>query len=346
MASARRRGKTWMGLYRDDEGSQRSAGSYPTEKAALKAARLAEARGFVAKTEAVMPTKIRGKVTVAAYASDWLPNHPLSRNARYVYGQMIGKHIIPALGGRVMADVTAADIRAMFRVYETDNTSKALGAKIKTVLSAMFQTAAEDGVIPVNPVRGVRFNAVPPKRRRALTGPEWFQVQQCLVGEDRLFAEVQMATGARVEEIRGMETGDVDSGVWHVQRVRNQVNGKFITRDTTKTGRDRFIPMDPEIVAKIMKRGRGRVFSDVTRETYRKRWRTACKAAGLDWYPAPRDLRRTFATLARAGGADLEAVRVALGHTRIATTDAYLAERAETRGEALLAVQKALKGAA
>jgi hypothetical protein len=37
---------------------------------------------------------------------------------------------------------------------------------------------------------------------------------------------------------------------------------------------------------------------------------------------------------------------VALGHTKIATTDIYLGERPEARGEALLAVQKALKGAA
>ena len=346
MASARKRGETWTGLYRDGEGRQRSAGSFTTKKEALKAATLVEAGGFVTKAEAAMPSKIRGKVTVASYASEWLPNHPLSPNARYVYGQMIGKHIIPALGGRVMVDVTTADIRAMFRAYEADNTSKALGAKIKTVLSAMFQTAAEDGLIKANVVRGVRFQAVPPKRRRALTADEWFSVRKCLVGDDWLFAEVQMATGARVEEIRGMETGDIVDGVWHVCRVRNQVNGKFITRDTTKTGRDRFIPMDAEIVAKIMARGPGRVFSDVTRETYRKHWRRACKAAGLEWYPAPRDLRRTFATLARSGGADLEAVRVALGHTRISTTDQYLGERPETRGEALLAVQKALRGAA
>ena len=295
-----------------------------------------------------MPSKIRGKVTVASYASEWLPNHPLSPNARYVYEQMIGKHIIPALGGRVLADVTAADIRAMFRAYEADNTSKALGAKIKTVLSAMFQTAAEDGLIQANVVRGVRFQAAPPKRRRALTADEWFRVRKCLVGDDWLFAEVQMATGARVEEIRGMETGDIADGVWHVCRVRNQVNGKFITRDKTKTGKDRFIPIGrragrEQIMARWPGPGVHRLHG---RHIPPVHWYPACKAAGLDWHPAPRDLRRTFATLARAGGADLEAVRVALGHTRISTTDQYLGERPETRGEALLAVQKALRGAA
>jgi hypothetical protein len=60
-ASARRRGKTWMGLYRDAEGRQRSAGSFATKKEALKAATVAEAGGFVTKVEAVMPSKIRGR---------------------------------------------------------------------------------------------------------------------------------------------------------------------------------------------------------------------------------------------------------------------------------------------
>lgn len=282
MASARRRGKKFMGLYRDAEGRQRSAGSFATKKEALKAATQAENGVEPVRTEVAYPVKVRGKVTVASYASEWLPNHPLSPNARYVYEQIIRKHIVPALGSRVLADVTAADIRAMFRAYEADNTSRALGAKIKTVLSAMFQTAAEDGLIQANVVRGVRFQAAPPKRRRALTADEWFRVRKCLVGDDWLFAEVQMATGARVEGIRGMETGDIADGMWHVCRVRNQVHGKFITRDTTKTGRDRLIPMDAEIVANIMERGPGRVFSDVARETYRKHWRRACKAAGLD----------------------------------------------------------------
>ena len=73
MASARKRGKTWMGLYRDADGRQRSSGSHPTERAALKAARLAEAGVMPVKTVEVYQTKVRGKVTVASYAAEWLP---------------------------------------------------------------------------------------------------------------------------------------------------------------------------------------------------------------------------------------------------------------------------------
>ena len=347
MASARERNGRFTALYRDTDGKQKSASTFATRKEALKAARLAEAGMYTVKTEAAYPIRVRGKVTVASYVSEWLPAHRLSPHAREKYGQIISRHVIPALGARVLADVTAADIRAYFRVLEGQNASGALLAKVKTVMSAMFQTACEDRLCPVNPVRGVRYTAPPPKRRRALTAQEWVLLREHLTGEHRLFCEVQMATGARIEEILGMETTDISDGEWHVQRVRNDVKGEFVSRDMTKNGRTRAVPMDdPDLVKRIMERGPGRVFADVLHDTRRKAWRRACKAAGLDWYPAPRDLRRTFATLARAGGADLEAVRVQLGHRRIATTDLYLGERPEARGEALQAVRKALQGAA
>ena len=141
-----------------------------------------------------------------------------------------------------------------------------------------------------------------------------------------------------------MEGRDIEGDVWHVQRVRNEVNGEFSTRDQTKTGKDRYVPLDPETLKAM---GPGRIFTDVKADSYRQlHWYPACKAAGLDWRPAPRDLRRTYATLIRAGGADLETTRVALGHTRLATTDIYLAERPEVQGEALRALQRAMRGAA
>lgn len=347
MASARKRGSKWTGLYRDGAGHQRSAGSYPTEKAALKAARVAEALGYSdEKADVAYPLKIRGKLTVAAYAMEWLPNHPLSPHARACYDGILKRNIIPALGGRVLADVTSADIRAWFRSLEATSSSQSLLSKCKTTASSMFQTAWEDGIITSNPVRGVKFKAAPPKRRRALTAGEWLRVQEHLTGEYRLLFDIIMATGARIEEVRGLEAEDIKDGEWHVCRVRNEVRRKFVTVDWTKTHKDRFIPVDPELADRIKAAGPGRVIGDFVRDSYRRAWRIACQKAGLDWMPAPRDARRSFATIARSGGADLEDVRVALGHARISTTDLYLGERPETTTHAQEAVRKALKDAA
>ena len=288
MASTRERNGRFIGLYRDGDGKQKSAGTYATKKEALRAARGAEAGVAPVKTEVAYPKKVRGKTTVASYAYEWLALHALSAHARYVYEQMLRKHIIPALGGLVLTDVTAADIRGYFRSLETAGTSQALGKKIKTVLSAMFQAAAEDRLCPVNPVRGVKFQAAPPKRRRALTADQWRAVRKYLTGEYRLLADIQMATGARIEEIMAMETTDITDGVWHVQRVRNQVDGQFSTRDMTKTKKDRWTLIGPELAEQIKAAGPGRVFSDFRLDTYRQCvWYPACKAAGLDLASRP-----------------------------------------------------------
>jgi hypothetical protein len=50
-----------MGLYRDADGRQKSAGSYDTKRQALKAARLAEAGRMPVKTEYPMPGKVRAR---------------------------------------------------------------------------------------------------------------------------------------------------------------------------------------------------------------------------------------------------------------------------------------------
>jgi site-specific recombinase XerD len=50
-------------------------------------------------------------------------------------------------------------------------------------------------------------------------------------------------------------------------------------------------------------------------------------AEPLGWDIAPHDLRRTFAKLARAGGADLEQISLSLGHESIEVTQRYLGTR-------------------
>jgi hypothetical protein len=65
MASARQRGTSWTGYWRDG-GKQKTQGGFATEKSALDHAVLAEA---LAKPRAIEhPTQKCGKETVAGYA--------------------------------------------------------------------------------------------------------------------------------------------------------------------------------------------------------------------------------------------------------------------------------------
>lgn len=345
MAFTRERNGRHIALYRDSDGKQKSAGTYDTRRQALKAAKDAEAGMPPVKDEAVYLGTVRGKVTVAGYADQWLPGHSITPAAREVYDRTLRIHILPALGMRAIADIKASDIKSFFRSLEDRGTSHAMLAKSKTVLSALMQSAAEDGLCPVNPVRGVRFKADPPARRRAMTGDEVKRVRKYMAGEDRLLFDLVMATGCRIEEARGLLAEDVTHGVWTIQRVRSQVGPEFVDRKSTKTGKPRSVRLPDELAARIEAAGPGRIFTDVTRQVFRIRWAMACRAAGLGWTPAPRDLRRTFATLMRAGGSSLEATRMQLGHSNVVTTDRYLAEPAEPSDDAYRAVQRAIEAA-
>ena len=51
-------------------------------------------------------------------------------------------------------------------------------------------------------------------------------------------------------------------------------------------------------------------------------WLTLDKAQALD--VAPHDMRRTFANLAKTGGAGIDQIQLSLGHASIQTAEAYL----------------------
>lgn len=61
----------------------------------------------------------------------------------------------------------------------------------------------------------------------------------------------------------------------------------------------------------------------IARNAFRRRWLTACKAAGVEGV-RPHDLRHTHATWLLNNGLSLREVQAQLGHTNIATTQRYL----------------------
>ena len=196
-----------MGLYRDADGlSEESRDRSTTEKASYQGGPARRGRRLPGEARARLPGEDSWQAHGRGVRHDMAAGAcPLTACPVCLRADASGCTSCRPWASRVLANVTTADIRRYFRTLEAQGTSQALGKKIKTVMSAMFQTAAEDGLIPANVVRGVRFQAAPPKRRRALTADEWCAVRRYLTGEHRLLADVQMATGARIEEIRGMD---------------------------------------------------------------------------------------------------------------------------------------------
>ena len=85
MASTRTRNGRIIGLFRDAQGRQKSAGTWPTQAEALKAAKHAEALANPPEMTLIYPSEKRGKVTVAGYLPGWLEGHRLEDSSREGY---------------------------------------------------------------------------------------------------------------------------------------------------------------------------------------------------------------------------------------------------------------------
>jgi integrase len=80
-------------------------------------------------------------------------------------------------------------------------------------------------------------------------------------------------------------------------------------------------------------------------DTWRKIWRKAVDAAGLDWYPRPHDLRHAYATNLVADGVSLPETKDLLGHSNVITTMKYQHAVDRQRSKAVKAVSKFIRKA-
>jgi hypothetical protein len=115
MASAKQRGKTWTGYWRDG-GKQKTQGGFATQKSALDHALLAEALARPPRA-AEHPAQKRGKETVAGYAPKWLESQVLEETSRETY-QRTADRIVRHLGGMAREDVTPDDVRKMLKALK------------------------------------------------------------------------------------------------------------------------------------------------------------------------------------------------------------------------------------
>jgi integrase len=259
------------------------------------------------------------------------------------YAGIIRATLLPALGGTALADIDVATVKALFRDMEAADASAAALAKVKTVLSALLQTAAEDPRLPVafNPVRGVRIGGTRPERRSAITKTEFAKLLAELPAHYRLLARTVASTAIRQEEAAGLQDTDLlvtDAGCWLLVRnvlVETRYPLHHELRAGTKNGTTRRVKIAPGLAAELAELAPGFMFlredgRHISSDSFRKLvWHPAVKRAGLPATFTPRDLRRCSATWMKEGGADMQVIRERLGHSSISVTDRYLAAPAD-----------------
>lgn len=142
----------WQARYLGPDGQRRSAPqTFDTKTTAARWLRMIEAE--VTRGEWTDPEAAR--VTVQEYAEQWIRERPgLRPRTVELYRWLLGKHIVPHLGGVELGRLTTALVRHWRADLLAAGVSESIAAKCYRLLRAVLNTAAaEDRIIRANPCR-------------------------------------------------------------------------------------------------------------------------------------------------------------------------------------------------
>jgi hypothetical protein len=108
-----------------------------------------------------------GRVTVLAYARDWLTARTCDPATRQVYEGHIDHHIVPVLGGERL-DQLAARPSKMQAFVAGLAMAPSTARQVLGTLSRILAAAVDDGLIPCNPCRAGGCQTGPPCTARLL----------------------------------------------------------------------------------------------------------------------------------------------------------------------------------
>ena len=237
-----------------------------------------------------------------------------------------------------LADVDLRDLRAWLAAQQAAGRARTTLQRRSAAVHGFFRWAEQTGRLPCDPSAALRS---PRPHRRLPATLSQAEATRLLddalavaredggpVGlRDAALLEVLYATGVRVAELCGLDTGDVDR-----DRSVLRVFGKGAKERSVPVGRPALAAVDtwlahgrPALVAAasgealfVGERG-GRLDPRVVRRIVHRALRMVDGAPDL----GPHGLRHAMATHLLEGGADLRSVQEMLGHASLATTQIY-----------------------
>ena len=254
----------------------------------------------------------------------------------------IERHIKPLLGTKFVRDLTHADVHRFLRDVTTGKTAivektekkrgKAIveggaGAAARTtgLLGGILSFAVSEGVIPFNPVTGVKRPG-DNRRQRRLTAEEYRQLGDALSAAESEAETKQGINGAWLLALTGCRLGEVEGLKW---MEIDDVGGCFRLEDTKEGASVRPIGRPAfEILAKIAKREGCPFVLPAVRSNNAfggmpGAWeRIARRAKLVD--VTPHTLRHSFASVAGDLGFTESTIAAILGHAAGSVTSRYV----------------------
>lgn len=289
--------------------------------------------------------------TVLDYAKAWQKNKPMARRTRDNYGWLISSRLDGTeLAALPITDVTVADVREWFGAL--DASKPTARARAYQMISSMFSSAVDDGLLAVTPCRVKGATKV--RRARSVVHIESTEVDVLAQKmPDHLRAAVLIAAwcGLRFGELVALNRADVaaDGSTVTVSKgyVRRNGVSEIAAPKSETSVRTVVVPshirdaLVEHLTAHVAPGADSPVFTDtggerITEGKFRPHWHKARAAADR---PTLRvhDLRHHAGMVAAYAGATITESMARLGHSspkmalhyaeRAANRDALLADR-------------------
>lgn len=287
--------------------------------------------------------------SVAACLDRWSQNYlsSVAESTAENYMSMIDRHIGPALGSKLLSDLTTADVNAFLvqmatahRGQDRIGYSKSTVSLAKKVLGMGLQHAKTEGRVTENVARDAKVPEAVKRETRSFTGAEVEAIRMALVG-DRLEAAwlIQLSLGLRPGELLALSWADIVGKDLHVRHSQRREGGKLEPRGRLKSKASlRILELPPVLTAALERRRVEQaaealeagelcdnplelIFTTLMgqpmrEETLRRQFLALLKRAGVDpTAVTPHTFRHTAASHLVDAGVPLGTISDLLGHT-------------------------------
>lgn len=243
--------------------------------------------------------------------------------------------LYPAFGKTAIQRIDYAVLREWFFNFRKKNGHKPSAgycANIASLLSAVFEEAKKSGIVPQNPMVGLKKPKPLPKNNPTpFSHEEIAKILRCNDAFVRDFATIAFFTGMRTGELLALawDCIDFENDTIHVER-----NATFGAITTPKTGK-RSIDMLPCVKSKLLQmyarkkscwvfvHSRNKNYTSSSSIAYR--WQRALLECNIA-YRSVYHTRHTFATTMISAGEDILWVSATLGHANTQMTFARYAK--------------------
>lgn len=253
-----------------------------------------------------------------------VPNNKYSE--RRAKGYILHSYLVPFFGKMPITQITTQHIE-QYKAQVARKVANKTANNHLSVLKRCLDTAYEWLGLPGTPPKITWLKSAPPKTDY-LTQDESDLLLESAEGVVHEMLLGALRTGMRQGELKGLQWGSID---WENRHITVRHSRCDYTKElgSTKSNRERHVPMAPDLYETLLKRRKatGYVFLDTDKHPFdeqrlRLRLANVCKKAGLrhiGWHT----LRHTFASQLVMSGAPLPVVQALMGHSTITMTMRY-----------------------